>query len=98
MRYEIKFGDDSIGRALSDGEVVTLEYLVTDGEVANDVNIFNFIGRLEDSLGRTYTGSHVTMTLDEKSGYGENAESIESIKYNAPRYYCLLYTSPSPRD
>ena len=91
MRYEIKFGDDSIGRALSDGEVVTLEYLVTDGEVANDVNIFNFIGRLEDSLGRTYTGSHVTMTLDEKSGYGENAESIESIKYNAPRYYYSQY-------
>ena len=98
MRYEIKFGDDSIGRALSDGEVVTLEYLVTDGEVANDVNIFNFIGRLEDSLGRTYTGSHVTMTLDEKSGYGENAESIESIKYNAPRYYSSQYRAVTAQD
>ena len=29
MRYEIKFGDDSVGRALKDGEVVQLEYLVT---------------------------------------------------------------------
>ena len=84
MRYEIKFGDDSIGRALSDGEVVTLEYLVTDGPEANDVNVFNFIGRCEDSLSRSYTASDVTMTLKMKSANGEVAETIESIKYNAP--------------
>ena len=98
MRYELKFGDDSIGRALSDGEVVTLEYLVTDGEPANDVNVFNFIGRLSDSAGRSYTSQSVTMTLNEKSGYGESAESIESIKYNAPRYYSSQYRAVTAQD
>ena len=98
MRYEIKFGDDSIGRALSDGEVVTLEYLVTDGAEANDVNVFNFIGRCEDSLGRTYTASDITMTLKMKSGNGEVAETIESIKYNAPRYYSSQYRAVTAQD
>ncbi len=98
MRYEIKFGDDSIGRALSDGEVVTLEYLVTDGPEANDVNVFNFIGRCEDSLSRTYTASDVTMTLKMKSANGEVAETIESIKYNAPRYYSSQYRAVTAQD
>tara|TARA_B100001250_G_scaffold318303_1_gene280949 strand:+ start:19437 stop:21461 length:2025 start_codon:yes stop_codon:yes gene_type:complete len=98
MRYEIKFGDDSIGRALSDGEVVTLEYLVTDGAEANDVNVFNFIGRCEDSLARTYTASDITMTLKMKSGNGEVAETIESIKYNAPRYYSSQYRAVTAQD
>ena len=38
------------------------------------------------------------MTLDEKSGYGESAESIESIKYNAPRYYSSQYRAVTAQD
>ena len=37
MRFQVKFGDDSVGRALKDGEVVNLEYLVTSGKKANEV-------------------------------------------------------------
>ena len=37
MRYKVKFGDDVIGRKLSDGEVVQLTYLVTNGAEANEV-------------------------------------------------------------
>ena len=36
MRYEVRFGDDSVGRALKDGEVVEFEYVVTSGGEAND--------------------------------------------------------------
>ena len=57
MRFEIKFGDDSIGRALKDGEVVELEYLVTQGAVANEVADIQFNGRVTDSNGASYSKS-----------------------------------------
>ena len=57
MRYEIRFGDDSIGRALKDGEVIDLEYLVTSGSEANQVKNFSFVGRLTDSNSATYSAS-----------------------------------------
>ena len=43
MRYEIKFGDDSVGRAVKDGEVVVLEYLVTSGSDGNEVGTFSLL-------------------------------------------------------
>ena len=98
MRYEIKFGDGSIGRAVQDGEVIDLEYLVTSGSDANDVNVFGIIGKFTDNLDTSYTSSAVTMTMKEKSQYGEAAESMESIKYNAPRYYSSQYRAVTSQD
>ena len=86
MRYELRFGDDSIGRALKDGEVIDLEYLVTSGKVANEIKAFSFVGTITDNNGTTYSPSQVDLTVLENSQQGENPESIESIKYNAPRY------------
>ena len=86
MRYEIRFGDDSIGRALKDGEVIDLEYLVTSGAEANQVKNFSFVGRLTDSNSATYSASTVILDTIDNSQQGEAAETIESIKYNAPRY------------
>ena len=51
MRYEVKFGDDTAGRALKDGEVVLLEYLVTSGVEANEITTFSFIGQIADNIG-----------------------------------------------
>ena len=87
MRFEIKFGDDSIGRALKDGEVVELEYLVTQGSIANEVNDIQFNGRVVDSNGSSYSSSLVQTSIVETSYRGAAAESYESIKYNAPLYY-----------
>ena len=46
MRYEIRFGDDSVGRAVKDGEVVDLEYLVTSGPDGNQVGTFSTLSIL----------------------------------------------------
>ena len=98
MRFEIKFGDDSIGRALKDGEVVELEYLVTQGAVANEVNDIQFNGRVVDSNGSSYSSSLVQTSIVETSYGGAAAESIESIKYNAPRYYSSQYRAVTAQD
>ena len=98
MRYEIRFGDDSVGRKLSDGEVIALEYLVTSGADANEVGLFSFIGEMTDQLGTTYPVSDIQITVKQKSQYGVAAETIESIKYNAPRYYSSQYRAVTAQD
>ena len=98
MRYEVKFGDDSVGRALKDGEVVMFEYLVTSGEQANDVDRFSYTGRMTDTLGQSYAPAAVTLTKLARSQNGTAAETIESIKYNAPRFYSSQYRAVTAGD
>lgn len=98
MRYEVRFGDDSVGRAVKDGEVVNFEYLVTSGAEANEVQKFSFIGRLVDGNNIAYAASNLTVTVKETSRLGAAAESIASIKYNAPRYYAAQYRAVTAQD
>ena len=98
MRYEVKFGDDTAGRALKDGEVVLLEYLVTSGVEANEITSFSFIGNIVDNTGSAYSGTAVTLTVKDKSQLGAAAETLESIKYNAPRYYSAQYRAVTAQD
>ena len=98
MRYEVKFGDDTAGRALKDGEVVLLEYLVTSGSEANEITNFSFIGQVADNTGTVYTGSSIALTVKDKSQLGAAAETLESIKYNAPRYYSAQYRAVTAQD
>ena len=98
MRYEIRFGDDSVGRKLRDGEVVDLEYLVTSGPEANNNARFSFTGRMIDNFDQAYTPTTVNVTVKDKSQQGAAAESVESIKYNAPRYYSAQYRAVTAQD
>ena len=98
QRYEVRFGDDSVGRKLKDGEVINLEYLVTSGTEANEIQKFTFIGSLSDSLGISPPNGDVTLTTKEKSQQGAPAETVESIKYMAPRYYSSQYRAVTAQD
>ena len=98
QRYEVRFGDDSVGRKVKDGEVILLEYLVTSGVDANEVTAFGFIGALRDNLGIAYNATDLTVETKQKSQLGAAAESIESIKYNAPRYYSAQYRAVTAQD
>lgn len=98
MRYEIVFGDDVIGRKLGDGEVIDLNYLVTSGVEANGINNFTFIGSLSDSNGQTYDPEDADITVAETSKFGSVEETIESIKFNAPRYYSAQYRAVTTQD
>jgi len=98
MRYEIRFGDDSVGRKVKDGEVIVLEYLVTNGDEANEVTGFSFVGTMRDNLGVTYGVGNVGLTVKDRSQLGSTAESPESIKYNAPRYYSAQYRAVTAQD
>ena len=53
-RYEIFFGDGIFGKALEEGNYITVDYIVSEGDAANGVSDFAFAGRLSynrNSLG-----------------------------------------------
>lgn len=78
--FEVYFGDGNIGKANLDGNVISLTYLITDGESANGANAF--------TLSTTLTGiSGFSATTISPAIAGADKESVESIKYLAPFYY-----------
>ena len=78
--HEVRFGDDVISKQLMVGNIVTIEYVISSGAAANYISSF--------TMGGTLTGSGETKlvsSINPASG-GSNAESIESIRLNAPLY------------
>lgn len=74
--FQIRFGDDVIGKALPDGAIVQVSYLITSGAVANKVNGFALTDSVLSSI------NYTVETVEAASG-GANRESVDSIKYNA---------------
>lgn len=80
-KFEIFFGDDVIGKALETGNIVYIEYLVSEGAVGNGVlNNFAFVSGIAQVSAATFT------TTNPSSG-GDARESIARIKFNAPKSY-----------
>ena len=81
--YEILFGDGILGQKLSDGNIIVVDYLITNGTEAND------IGNTDSISGRTFTsnGGFADIEVTTSSNGGDGKESLESVKYNAPRAY-----------
>ena len=78
-KFEVYFGDGVVGSKPTDGNIVILEYIVTNKDKANGASVFS---------GTSVGGeSDITVaTLVSASG-GAEPETIESIKYNAPLDY-----------
>ena len=85
--YELTFGDGLFGRALTDGAIVNISYIVTSGSVANGIsNVANFYfnGRIFDSYGTRLTLDPTINSVTKTNG-GSDLESVSSIKFRAPR-------------
>lgn len=75
--YEIVFGDGIFGRTPLNGSVILANYRLTAGSDGNEASNFN----VSDNV-----GSFIIQTISAASG-GANAETIESIRFNAPRHF-----------
>ena len=76
-QFEIYFGDDVFGRRLVAGNIVEIEYLVTDGAEPNNATSFKLTGNISGN-------TSASITLVSKAGGGSAAETTDSIKFNAP--------------
>jgi len=79
-KFEVYFGDDVIGKKLEDGNIVILEYIVTNKTEANGAKTFELAG----SIGAF---SNVTISTKANAQGGSEAETKESIRFNAPLQY-----------
>lgn len=90
-KYQVYFGDGITGRKLEPGNVVQLEWLTTNGPLANGASVF--------TLSTTIQGNaNVTITTLSKAAAGGERENIDSIKFNAPLSYVAQNRVVTPDD
>lgn len=81
-KFEVYFGDGILGQKLDDGNIIIMEYIVSNRDEANGASKFTLSG----SIGG-FTDATITTNSNAEGGSGP--ESKESIRFNAP----LQYTS-----
>jgi len=79
-QYEIKFGDGVFGVALDAGNIVVLEYLVSNGASANDIQTLTYADAISGVTAINF------VSADPATG-GADRESVNQIKFNAPKAY-----------
>ena len=82
--YEIVFGDGVFGYAPQNNATVLVTYRITNGLKGNGINSFTSdrdIGQYNNVQARV-TVSTVAASID-----GDDAETIDSIRFRAPRHY-----------
>ena len=79
-KFEVYFGDGVTGKKLDDGNIVILEYIVTNKTNSNSASSFTLSGTIGGF-------SDVSVTTVSSSQGGAEAESNESIRFNAPLNY-----------
>ena len=98
-RYELIFGDNVIGKKLSNNNVVEVSYITTDGQDGNGASEFSFVGNITNQDGAIIDASLISLvSTDERSRDGDEIESISSIKYFAPRIYSSQYRAVTSSD
>ena len=100
-RYQIMFGDNVLGKQPQNGADIKVSYIVTDGVEGNGAANFNFAGRLTYVLGGAdvdITSGISLITTAQSSENGDSIESIDNIKYLAPRVYASQYRAVTPND
>ena len=79
-QFRVQFGDGVLGRKPTTGNIVLLKALVSEGADVNGANTFSAAGTVGG-----YATSQVTVS-NAASG-GSDRETVESIKFNAPKTY-----------
>jgi hypothetical protein len=97
-KYEIRFGDNIIGKKPTNGSKIEVSYIVTNGSSGNGASNFTFSGRLKDNnLFDVTTGISLLLT-QSKSESGDEIEPIDSIKYFSPKVYASQYRAVTSND
>lgn len=98
-KYELLFGDGILGKKLETGGQIVASYIITDGIEGNDVTNFSFSGVLRGATDQPISpiGS-ITVTTNSKAQGGTEIESLQSVKYFAPKTYSSQYRAVTASD
>ena len=79
-QYEIKFGDGVFGVALDTGNIVVLEYLVSNGILANDIQVLTYADAISGVVSIGFVATN-------PAAGGADRETVNQIKFNSPKSY-----------
>lgn len=80
LNYALYFGDDILGNRPSVGSTVRLTYRISNGTPPNGCKVFSPVSSIQGY-------SNVTVTTISNAAGGSNRESLESIKFYAPKMF-----------
>lgn len=100
-KYQILFGDGIFGKKPPNGSTIEVTYIVTNGESANGSANFTFSGNLtyiQSGVDKQVTSGVSLLTTLDASRNGSDIESIDKVKYLAPRVYASQYRAVTTND
>ncbi len=102
-KYQLLFGDGLIGKKLgtdqnSDGNIITANYIISNGIEGNGVSNFSMAGSFLTSENNNINPSNITITLNQASQNGSEIESVDSVRYYAPKIYSAQSRAVTGRD
>jgi len=90
-RYEVYFGDGVVSQAVSDGNIIQLQYVVTNKTESNGASSFSSPTSIDGV-------TNITVTTVASASGGAEPESIQSIKLNAPLDYASQGRAVTTKD
>lgn len=98
-KYQLIFGDGIFGRKLENNSIITINFIITNGRSGNGVSSFSFAGSLRDQYnGVVIAKNTINITANQKSQNGSEIESVDSIRYYAPRLNSSQYRAVTAND
>ena len=89
--YEITFGDGITGRRPKNNSIITIEYRISNGELPNGCNQFTSDSTIQGE-------TNIAVITNTPAGGGSVYESVESIKFNAPRHFTAQERAVTTED
>ena len=97
-KYEILFGDGIFGKKLTNGNVIDVSYIKTEGKEGNGVAALKFSGTIIDQDGADLSGYFSIITPNFPSENGDDIEDVRSLRYYAPRVYSAQHRAVTASD
>jgi hypothetical protein len=97
-KYEIFFGDGIFGKKLSNNNEINVSYIVTNGKNGNGAANFAFSGIIKANDDTDLSGKAQNITTNQSAQNGDDIQSIESVRYYAPRLYSSQYRAVTALD
>ena len=90
-KYQVYFGDGILGKKLTDGNIVLLSYISTNGINAHDANNFTLLQPISG-----YSNTSIIPVMAATNG--SEKELIESVKFQAPKSFSAQNRAVSKND
>ncbi len=94
--YEIFFGDGVLGKKLISGNLVKIEYLVSNGSVCNVSSEIEQIFNISTVVNNLRVSSPIIAT--ENSTGGDEPDTLDEIKFKAPRFLSSFNRAVTAND